>query len=112
MTARTVRPQRKPAETAKIIANFEQQNKLRAAAEENRRNLWHGLNHFISRNGGFLISPPYSKQLLIEVPQFCDLPDKLADLGYTLHPAHTGTRIIGGVFTPVQAYQFTIPTVK
>jgi hypothetical protein len=98
-----IRPKRKPLDVIKAVANLEDQIKAKAAATENRKLLWQALNQFISRHGGYLISPPHVKRLLVEVPQYSELPDKLADLGYNLQMAHTNTRIIGGNFVPVVA---------
>jgi hypothetical protein len=92
--------------------DFEQQIKLDAAANERRKDLWHALNLFISRNGGFLVSQPYSKQLLVEVPEFSDLPGKLFDLGYDLRLTGATTRIVAGGFMPVECFSFTIPLVR
>jgi hypothetical protein len=107
------RPKRNSLDVTKAVANFEGQIKAKVAATENRKLLWQALNQFISRNGGYLISPPHIKRLLIEVPQYSELPDKLLDLGYQLAPAGANTtRIIGGRFVPVTCYSFTIPLGK
>jgi hypothetical protein len=92
--------------------SFEQEIKARTAATENRKLLWQALNQFISRNGGYLTSPPHAKPLLVEVPQYSELPDKLADLGYQLAAGSNTTRIIGGKFVPVTCYNLTIPLRK
>jgi hypothetical protein len=56
--------------------------KFDAATEQKRRKLWRALNHYISRYGGFLISPPHAKQLLVERPQGSGPADRLVELGY------------------------------
>ena len=105
-----IKQKRKPLDTIKAVISLEDQIKAKTAANEKRKELWGALSLFISRNGGYLISPPHVKRLLVEVPQFSELPDKLLDLGYQLMPAGSNTRIIGGQFVPVACYAFTIPS--
>jgi hypothetical protein len=108
-----IRPEKKPLDVMKAAVNFEQKLKAEVAANENRKRLWGALNLFISRNGGYLISPPHAKRLLVEMPQYSELADKLMDLGYQLTPAGTNnTRIIGGKFVPVLTYYFVLPMGK
>jgi hypothetical protein len=105
-------PTERKGSDPKARKNFEEQIKLDIAMNEKRKQLWSALNLFIARNGGYLISPPHAKRLLVEVPQYSELPDKLLDLGYNLQMAGTNTRIIGGNIVPVMAYYFTIPMGK
>jgi len=69
-------------------------------------------SHYISRNGGYLISPPHAKRLLVEVPQYSELPEKLFDLGYDLRLTGTNTRVTAQGFVPVVCYSSTIPLEK
>jgi hypothetical protein len=105
-------PTERKGSDPKARKNFEEQIKLDIAVNEKRKQLWSALNLFIARNGGYLISPPHAKRLLVEVPQYSELPDKLLDLGYQLMPAGSNTRIIGGQFVPVVCYAFIIPSGK
>ena len=107
-----IKQKRTALDTVKAVANLEDQIKAKTAANEKRKKIWGALSLFISRNGGYLVSPPHVKRLVIEVPQYSELPDKLFDLGYDLTPAGTSTRIVGGAFVPVVAYYFVIPMEK
>jgi hypothetical protein len=49
---------------------------------EKRRKLWAAINDFVVANGGWIVSPPGTQNLRIEVPERSDLPAKLIDLGY------------------------------
>ncbi len=91
---------------------YYEQIKAKAALSEKYKALWSGLNDFIHRNGGWLVSLPSEQWLRMEARQDSELPDKLYDLGYDLQPAGSNTRIEGGQFVPVACYTFTIPLGK
>jgi hypothetical protein len=94
-------PTERKGSDPKARRDFEAELKAKQALSDKYKAIWSALNLFIARNGGYLISPPHAKRLLIEVPQYSELPDKLADLGYDLQPTGSNTRIEGGQFVPV-----------
>jgi hypothetical protein len=97
-----------PKATAKAILDIEQKRKLDIAAAENRKLLFQALSEFISRRGGYLVSPVHAKRLCVEVPQFSTLPDELIDLGYDLKLGPTNTRVTAQGLTPFLSYFFAI----
>ena len=78
----------------------------RPDAFEQRRKLWEALTAYIHSNGGFVTSPPDTKNLRAEVPQKSALPARLLELGYSVRSAGVGTRLAPGntpeaMFLPV-----------
>jgi hypothetical protein len=65
----------------------------RAAEVEQRRLLWEALRDFIHAAGGWVVSLPGLREVRIECPCGSSLPVKLADLGYSVRAAGSGTRI-------------------
>jgi hypothetical protein len=66
----------------------------RAAEVEQRRLLWESLRDFIHAAGGWVTSLPGLRELRIECPCGSSfLPVKLADLGYSVRAAGSGTRL-------------------
>ena len=110
MTAPT--PTTRKGSTPEERRNFETQLKAKAALSDKYKAVWSGLNHFIHRNGGWLVSLPHERCLRMEARQDSELPDKLYDLGYDLKLVCSNTRIEGGWFLPVSVYQFQIPLGK
>jgi hypothetical protein len=51
-------------------------------SQEERCELWHALNRFITGHGGFVVSTPFSSPICIEVPKDSTLPKRLAEAGY------------------------------
>jgi hypothetical protein len=91
--------------------DFEAELKAKVALSEKYKALWSSLNDFIHRRGdAWLVSPPGARDLRIEALQFSEIPAELETLGYHLSPAGTGTKILGGKFTPIVYFQFQIPT--
>ena len=107
--SRPVRTEAEQKQRAKAVLDLEQKRKFDIATNEKQRELWHALNNYISRHGGFLISPPAEKYLRVEIPQYSALADGLHDLGYDLREAGTGERIVGGKFLPTRIFRFQIP---
>jgi hypothetical protein len=104
-----IKQKRKPLDTVKIVANFEQELKLKQAEAAKRRELWNALNQFVrTNNKGWLVSPP-GASIRIECPPDSELPDLLVDRGFALQSLGTGTRIEGGKFLPVCIYGLRIP---
>jgi hypothetical protein len=98
-----IKQKRTPLDTVKAVVDFEDQIKAKVAATQTRRKLWQALNEFISRRGGYLISPPHAKRLCVEVPQYSTLPDELIDLGYNLQPGGANTRAQGSAVETVES---------
>ena len=63
---------------------------MAAAAYERlkkRRELWRALTDFIQNHGGWVVSPPSSRYLRVEVPQGSSLPVRRA--GFQNRGAHS-----------------------
>jgi hypothetical protein len=90
--------------------SIEQQARQFDETRDRHRKLWDGINQFVSRHGGHVVSPPYTKRLLIQVPQFSEIPDRLYDLGFVdLAAAGTSTRVTPQGLEPVICFSFSIP---
>ena len=76
---------------------------------EQRTKLWEALNAFISQQGGWVVSPPGSKSLRVEIQQKSVLPAQLLELGYAVRSAGIGTRITSGKFLPVDVIEISLP---
>jgi len=75
---------------------------MAAAAHERlkkRQELWRALTDFIQNHGGWVVSPPSSRYLRVEVPQVSSLPVRLSKIGYSLSHAGMTTRLGGGFVT-------------
>jgi hypothetical protein len=103
-----IKQKRKPLDTVKIVANFEQELKAKEAAIAKRRALFHAINHFVRGHGAWLVSSP-GDALRVEAKPDSEVADLLSDRGFALQSLGTGTRIEGGRFVPVCIYALRIP---
>lgn len=67
---------------------------------EKRRQLWDAINVFVTKHGGWIVSPPGSVELRIEVPERSDLREKLTELGYRPLAIGQATRLTGKSSAP------------
>ena len=70
---------------------------------------WDALNAFISQQGGWVVSPPGTKRLRVEIQHQSALPTRLLELGYSVHSAGINTRITSGKFVPVEVIEISLP---
>jgi hypothetical protein len=84
-----------------------------ARVSERRKELWHGINNFVSERNGAIVSPMYVSPLRIEVEPDSKLPERLRELGYDPIFCEQTTRIGGampeqrrGRTRPGNAYSF------
>jgi hypothetical protein len=70
--------------------------------------LWSALNSFISQQGGWLVSVPYTRHLRIETVQGSTLPTKLQELGYDVRQTGKGSRIDNGKFIPIDILEVSL----
>lgn len=67
-----------------------------SSGAEQRRKLSEALVAFIQDRGGWVVSPPGSREIRIECVQGSALPAKLIDLGYSPRHCGVGQRLVPG----------------
>jgi hypothetical protein len=79
-------------------------SEINKKVSEKQRRLWEALSEYITANGGTVVSIPFLKNLRVEVSPGSPLPSKLAEFGYSVRHAGTGTRLSPGN-TPEEIFQ-------
>jgi hypothetical protein len=91
---------------------------------ERQKSLWEGLNEFITRSGGWVVSPRDVSPVRFEIRAGSDLPSALRQLGYEIRNAGINERCLPIMsehgrnqktqreqigLVPVEIYEFIIP---
>jgi hypothetical protein len=66
---------------------------------ERRNRLWNAINEFVRESGAWIVSPPGSIDLRIEIPERSVLPSRLIELGYQPLHVGSGTRLMPNATT-------------
>jgi hypothetical protein len=75
-----------------------------------RKELFAGLNKFVTERSGFLTSVPGEREVTMECLEGSTLPDGVRQLGYTVVADGEGERITGaGAIVKTKRYAFELP---
>jgi hypothetical protein len=74
-----------------------------------QRSLWEAVNAFIRHNGGWTVSQPHSWPIQMQCAFACELPAKLAVLGYDVASTGSITRVTHDGPCPVEAFSIDAP---
>lgn len=80
----------------------------RKLSVEQRQELFDALNKWITKQGGWIVSPPGAKYIRVEIPQGSSLPVQLEKAGHRLRHAGMTTRIDGGIFHTVDVLELDL----
>jgi hypothetical protein len=70
-----------------------------------RRERFAGLNDFVTAHGGWIISVPGDREVVVETLPGSNLPNVLADMGHNLKPEPDGERILATAINEKFAYR-------
>jgi hypothetical protein len=76
-----------------------------------RREQFAGLNEIVTKSGGWLVSTPGNREVVVECLPQSDLPNLLADRGHDLKPEPDGERIMPttGAIVRTRRFSFNSP---